>query len=163
MASRAKSLQALASSVQGLAAAWGAVGTEVKAVAGLVASAAPAMAAQLTQTGNVATQVAKNAMDATNEWHEQQLAMLEKLRLAVIPFEGTDAGTKFSFDKIIEDQITKVKAGDETATDAIQELQRQLGSVYGTFQKKFFGSQDPGAQAFLEMLEQFVNSGNINP
>ena len=116
----------------------------------------------LAETGKAATQVAQGIKDVTKEWQDAQIAMLEHLRQSVIPFEGTDAGSRYSFDKLIEDQLAKVKGGSETATEAIQELQRQFGAVYGVLQRKYFGSTDPGEREFLLMMEQFINSGNVN-
>lgn len=116
----------------------------------------------LNETGKAAVQVAQGIKDAAQEWENAQVAMLERLRQTVIPFEGTDAGSKYSFDKIIEDQLSKIRGGKETATEGIQELQRQFASVYGVLQRKYFGSQDPAEREFLLMIEQFINSGNVN-
>lgn len=119
------------------------------------------MRSTLAETAATATKVAEKLNDAAGDWQSQQLAMLERLRQMVIPFEGSDAGSQYSFDKIIEDQIAKVKAGKTSASDAIQELQRQFGSVYGTLQNTFFGSQDPETREFLDELLRFINSGRL--
>lgn len=115
----------------------------------------------LAETAATAAKAATEAKSAADEWQQQQLAMLERLRQMVIPFEGPDAGSQFSFDKIIEDQIAKVRAGQTTAAAAIQELQRQFGSVYGTLQNTFFASQDPQTREFLDELQRFINSGRL--
>jgi len=155
-------LTALAAGLTATANAAKATDEAVQGLGATVRTVGAAMGATLTQTAATATKVGQAVADAAGDWKQSQLDMLDKLRQMVIPFEGTDAGSQFSFDKIIEDQIAKVKAGSETISDAIQELQRQFGSVYGTLQQRFFGSQDPSEREFLQDMEQFINSGRLN-
>lgn len=152
-----------------LTAGFKALGTTVEAVevatkslAATVAKAAPQMKADMASTGTVITQVAEGIRDVTAEWQDSQIQMLLKLKDLIIPFEGSDAGSQFSFDKIIDDQIAKIRAGTVSAGDAIRELQREFGSVYSTLQNQFFGSQDPATQRFLLEIETFINSGWLN-
>lgn len=143
-------------------AAYGSLDETVKKLGATVATVAPAMKAEMSDTGTAITKVAEGLKDVAQEWQDKQLGMLEALKQKIIPFEGADAGSQFSFDKIIDDQIAKVKSGQETAQEAIQELQRQFGSTYNTLQQQYFGSQDPATRDFLAAMEQFINSGNVN-
>jgi len=152
-------IEALTKSVEGTVAVFGKLTETVKGLGAAVATVGPAMAATLAQTGQAAADVGSKLGQANQDWQDSQLSMLSKLKDMVIPFEGSDAGSQFSFDKIIDDQIAKVKSGSQTAQQAIQELQRQFGSVYGTLQNTFFGSQDPSTRDFLQSLERFINSG----
>jgi len=154
--------QALASAVAGTVGVVKSLDAAVQSLGKTISTTAPAMGAALAKTGETITQVAQGIRDVQGEWQQSQIDMLERLKNLVIPFEGSDAGSRFSFDKIIEDQIAKIKSGEETAQQAIQELQRQFGSVYGTLQRTFFGSQDPATREFLLELENFINSGRLN-
>lgn len=161
MATFAVGVALIAKSVQAIGDVATTSRAAVSALAATVAAEGPAMVATLARTAAAAVKVGQGLVDANAVWEKSQIEMLEKLRILIIPFEGSDAGSKYSFDKIIEDQIAKVKAGDETIAQAIQELQRQFSSVYGTLQTKFFGSQDPGTQEFLLLIEQFILSGKL--
>lgn len=139
-----------------------ALDTAVKALGATVSEVAPAARKELAETGAVAVRVGRQIVDSQQAWTDQQLGMLERLKQLVIPFEGSDAGGQYSFDKIIQDQIDKVRSGQETATEAIHELQRQFGSVYEVIQRRFGTSNDPAEREFALLLEQFILSGILN-
>jgi hypothetical protein len=154
--------RALGAAVSGAATAMNALGTAAKSLGAVVSTVLPAARTEAAQTGAAVAQVAAGIKDVAGDWQQSQIAMLQKLKQLIIPFEGSDAGSKFSFDAIIDDQISKILSGDVNVSDAIQELRRQFGAVYDTFQSKFFGTQDPATRAFLQELENFVNAGNLN-
>jgi len=158
---RSAQVAALAASFDGVTNAIKATETAAKGLAGTVQSTSSTMRTTLAETATAVTKVAQGMKDAAQDWNEQQIAMLERLRQMVIPFEGVDAGTQYSFDKIIEDQIAKVRAGQITVAEAIRELQRQFGQVYGTLQNTFFASQDAATREFLTELLTFINSGRL--
>lgn len=155
----AEKFRALTTAVASTTATVAALETAVKGLASTITSEGPRMRSELAATGSAAVEVGIQVKAASDDWAAHQLAMLERLRQLIIPFEGTDAGSKFSFDKIIEDQIAKIRAGEVTAAQAIAELQRQFGSVYGTLQGRFAFSDDPAEREFAAMLERFILSG----
>lgn len=153
-AALAKTIDAATESVKALE-------TAVKGMSSVVSTEAPKMRAELAETGQIALGAAIAFKDAAGEWRQHQLDMLERLRQMVIPFEGSDAGSQYSYDKQIEEAIARVNAGGN-ATTIIQDLQRMFSATYGVLQRTFFGSQDPGAQEFLLALQRFINSGVLN-
>lgn len=155
----AEKFRALSVGIRATTETVAALESAVKGLAATVATEAPRMRAELAQTGSAAVEAAQKSKEAVQSWTDQQIAMLERLKQLVIPFEGSDAGGRFSFDTIIADQIAKIRSGEVTAAQAIAELQRQFGAVYGTLQRRFAFSDDPEEREFAEMLERFINSG----
>lgn len=158
---RGAELAALGAHFAGVTDAIRATEEAAKLLGSSVQTVGVAMRSTLAETAVAATKVAESVQTAAGAWNEQQIAMLERLRQMVIPYEGSDAGSQYSFDRIIEDQIAKIRAGETTVAEAIRELQRQFGTVYGTLQDTFFGSQDAATRDFLTALLNFINSGRL--
>lgn len=157
----AAKFRALSASIGGTVAVVKSLAASVTGLQATIHEATPPMIANLAETGTAIVHVTQLFRDAREEWKQHQLDMLERLRQMVIPFEGTDAGSKYSYDKQIDEAIARIKAGGD-ATLVIQDLQRMFAATYGVLQRTFFGNQEPGMQEFLLALERFINSGVLN-
>ncbi len=153
--------RALSASINGTVAVVKSLGAAVTGLQATIQAATPPMIKNLADTGTAVVQVTQLFRDAAAEWKQHQVDMLERLRQLVIPFEGTDAGSLYSYDKQIEEAIARIKAGGD-ATLVIQDLQRMFAATYGVLQRQFFGNQEPGMQEFLLAIERFINSGVLN-
>jgi hypothetical protein len=96
------------------------------------------------------------------DYVDSQLAKLTKVADDLARLGGADASGKYGFATILKDQIDKVKNHQETILEALSELRRQFGSVYGVIQKQMLNPDtNPDLRALDQWLLTFINGGMV--